>query len=74
EVRTELIKQLHSRLAAEGITINYPVRTLHFPDGWTPQDGTQPPARVHTQRPSAIGRSRSPLPADTPGGGDGPDV
>ena len=74
EVRTELIKQLHSRLAAEGITINYPVRTLNFPDGWTPQDGTQTPARVHTQRPSAIGRSRSPLPADTPGGGDGPDV
>ena len=30
EVRSELIKQLHARLAAEDITINYPVRSLHF--------------------------------------------
>lgn len=32
-VRSELIKRLHSRFAAEKITINYPARTLHFPDG-----------------------------------------
>ena len=74
EVRTELIKQLHARLANEGITINYPVRTLNFPDGWTPPDGTQSLPRTQTQDPSTIGQSRSSLPADTPGGGDGPDV
>ena len=33
EVRSELIEELHSRLAAEGITINYPVRKLQWPDG-----------------------------------------
>ena len=33
EVRSELIEELHSRLAAEGITINYPVRRLQLPDG-----------------------------------------
>ena len=76
EVRTELIKQLHSRLAAEGITINYPVRTLHFPDGWTPQDGTPPAARVSAARAPANSPRRSALADDTPGGvgGDGPDV
>ena len=75
EVRSELIKQLHARLADEGITINYPVRTLQFPDGWTPQDGTQPPSPVSTSGPTAITPSHAPLPADTPGGGgDGPDV
>ena len=36
-IRSELIKQLHSRLAAEGITINYPMRKLQFPEGWMPQ-------------------------------------
>lgn len=36
EVRSELIEELHSRLAAEGITINYPVRKLQLPDDLTP--------------------------------------
>lgn len=76
EVRTALIKQLHARLIDEGITINYPVRTLHFPDGWTP-DG-QPPATeqaARSRRPSTPSRPQGPLPADTPGGGgDGPDI
>ena len=36
EVRSELIKELHSRLATEGITINYPVRKLQMPDGIPP--------------------------------------
>ena len=71
EVRTELIKQLHARLTDEGITINYPVRTLQFPEGWTP-DGQPPPgmpaARRHYSPPQ-------PRPADAPGvSGDGPDV
>ncbi len=75
EVRSELIKQLHARLTEEGITINYPVRTLHFPDGWNPQDGTPlPPQAARVRRP-AISHTRTPLPDDAPGGGgDGPDV
>lgn len=76
EVRTELIKQLHTRLTNEGITINYPVRTLHFPNGWTPDDqmpgGGQAPPR--TTRPRPEPQPHAHLPADTPGGGDGPDV
>ena len=74
EVRSELIKQLHARLTEEGITINYPVRTLHFPDGWNPQDGTPlPPQAANIRRP-AISRTRGTLPQDAPGGVDGPDV
>ena len=74
EVRTELIKELHARLENEGITINYPVRTLHFPDGWTPADGAEPPPLLSATRRTGAARNRSSLPADTPGGGDGPDV
>ena len=75
EVRSELIKQLHARLAAEDITINYPVRSLHFPDGWTPQDGQPMPPPAVTGRPSPMVSSRSHAPTDVPGGGgDGPDV
>ena len=74
EVRSELIKQLHARLTEAGITINYPVRTLHFPDGWKPQDGAQlPPPAASVRRPE-ISHTRSALADDTPGGGDGPDV
>ena len=72
EVRTELIKQLHARLTDEGITINYPVRTLHFPDGQFP--GTRQTAR-DTARPRPEPEPQAHLPADAPGGGgDGPDV
>lgn len=76
EVRSELIKQLHSRLIDEGITINYPVRTLHFPNGWSPQDGPQPLPTGGRRRASPQTRPSGPLPADAPGGaGDGgPDV
>lgn len=77
EVRTELIKQLHARLAEEGITINYPVRTLHFPDG-RPPDGRLPEgarANRHTPRPRPESQPQAHLPADAPGGaGDGPDI
>ena len=41
EVRSELIKELHSRLADEGITINYPVRKLQLPDGMLSQQVLQ---------------------------------
>ncbi len=72
-VRSELIKQLHSRLAAEGITINYPVRTLHLPDGWTSLDAAQRPPQVPP--PPAITPGQGPLPSNPPAGaGDRPDV
>ncbi len=75
EVRSELIKQLHARLTEEGITINYPVRTLHFPDGWNPQDGTPLPPQTPSVRRPAISHSRAATAEDTPdGGGDGPDA
>ena len=68
EVRTELIKRLHARLTDEGITINYPVRTLHFPDGQAP------PAMQSARRYTATS-AQGPLPADTPGDGEGgPDI
>ena len=73
EVRSELIKELHARLADERITINYPVRTLHFPDGWNPQDGSPPASHAARER-MPIARAERHLPSDAPGGGDGPDV
>ncbi|MDE2684507.1 MAG: mechanosensitive ion channel family protein [Chloroflexota bacterium] len=77
EVRTELIKQLHARLIDEGITINYPVRALRFPDGWTP-DGQMPgggQASRRTARPRPEPQPQAHLPDDAPGGaGDGPDI
>jgi small-conductance mechanosensitive channel len=38
ELRSALIQKLHWRLNEEGIVINYPVRTLQFPDDRAPQD------------------------------------
>ena len=78
EVRSELVKQLHARLNAEGITINYPVRTLHFPDGWASPDGLPMSAGAVAARESAIPVvTASAVAVDTPvaeSGGDGPDV
>ena len=75
EVRSELIKQLHYRLATEGITINYPVRTLHFPNGASPSD--LPAALEWRAGPErAVSGRRSPrnLSADRPGAtGEGPE-
>ncbi len=36
-VQSDLIKRLHRRFNQEGIVINYPVRTLQFPEGWGPE-------------------------------------
>ncbi len=70
ELRSELINQLHHRFDDEGIVINYPVRTLQFPDGEGPAVG----ADGHPAVPEIIRRSPA---ADTPNidtaGGDGPD-
>ena len=35
-LQSALIKRLHQRFGEEGIVINYPMRTLQFPDGWGP--------------------------------------
>ena len=70
ELRSELINTLHRRFDEEGIVINYPVRTLQFPNGEAPDVDGHPagPAPVVVRRPAA---------ADTPNidavGGDGPD-
>jgi len=37
-VQSEMMKLLHKRFKEEGIVINYPVRTLKFPEGWSPED------------------------------------
>ena len=78
EVRSELVKQLHARLNAEGITINYPVRTLHFPDGWASPDGLPMSAGAVAARESAMPVvAERAVAVDTPvaeSGGDGPDV
>ena len=37
-VQSEMMKLLHKRFKKEGIVINYPVRTLKFPEGWSPED------------------------------------
>ena len=36
DLQSALIRDLHRRFREEGIVINYPVRTLRFPEGWTP--------------------------------------
>jgi small-conductance mechanosensitive channel len=37
-VQSDMMKLLHKRFKEEDIVINYPVRTLQFPEGWTPED------------------------------------
>ena len=60
-VQTELMQKLHQRLKTEGIVINYPMRTLQFPDGWAPPlaAGQAPPTATGQPR-SRPGRSRPP--------------
>lgn len=36
-LKTALMEHLHQRFKEEGIVINYPVRTLQFPEGWGPE-------------------------------------
>ena len=57
EVRTALVEGLHRRFNEEGIVINYPVRTLQFPEGWGPEtlapsngDGQGGPAAAKADR------------------------
>ena len=73
EVRSELIKRLHARLAAEGITINYPVRTLRFPAPAAPPmppSATSPAATRRMPGTPPPAPSSAP-PVDAPGGSAG---
>ena len=56
-LRTRLMQDLHRRLLEEGIVINYPVRTLQFPPGWSP-NGMPEEARPETAAPRANRRQR----------------
>jgi len=60
-LQSTLIKDLHRRFREEGIVINYPVRTLQFPDGWGPQmiDGQVPTVAAEQPR-SSPRKSRKP--------------
>ena len=78
-LQSALIKDLHRRFNDEGITINYPVRTLQFPDGFNPESlGTvaaeierpaRPPRTTRQTRESEEGPDIGGVP---PGGGEGP--
>ncbi len=70
DLQSALIRDLHQRFSEEGIVINYPVRTLRFPDGVRPEtlvrhDGAQGSEQA-TGRNPASGPARSQrLPVDT---------
>ena len=70
ELRSALIHELHRRFDEEGIVINYPVRSLHLPNGSPPDEVVHSAARA----PSFVTRTAH---EDTPSpdiaGGDGPD-
>ena len=69
ELRSELVRELHRRFDEEGIVINYPVRSIQFPNGASSGSDVQRSERM----PAFV---RRPPPADTPnidaGGADGP--
>ncbi len=74
EVRSALIKQLQARLALEGITINYPVRSLRLPPGFAGEEAPAAPTPgVIGRRPPTISTRRR-APTDAPNSADGPDV
>ena len=84
-LQSGLIKRLHGRFREEGIVINYPMRTLQFPEGWGPdalsgvngargdgRRGRKPGSRRRAPgRPQAAVRSRTRRATqDVVGGGD----
>jgi small-conductance mechanosensitive channel len=63
-VQTELMQKLHQRLKSEGITINYPMRTLQFPKEWGPEamlsrSEARPASRVNGRSTLRRGRRRT---------------
>ena len=83
-LQSALIKNLHRRFQEEDITINYPVRTLQFPDGFNPESvgatataTPRPPRTPRTPRPprgpNRINEREGPdVGGDPPGGGESP--
>jgi len=78
DLQSELIRNLHRRFREEGIVINYPVRTLQFPEGWGPEDleGPAPRPTGDVDQNAAQSRRRGPrrnigLPGDA---GQGPEI
>ena len=59
-LQSSLIKNLHRRFKEEDITINYPVRTLQFPDVFSPEtaiaQATAPPRPPRPTRPPRASR------------------
>ena len=86
-LQSELIKALHRAFKEEDIVINYPMRTLQFPDGFS-MNGIDGQGQVTVEeRRTTAGRTRTRAPRDfqldeseegpdvggiTPGGGGGP--
>ncbi len=78
DLQTALMESLHRRFNEEGIVINYPVRTLQFPDGMGPETAAlrdiQQPWRGPRQRPGDDMPRQGYIPPDMPdGAGDGAD-
>ena len=78
DLQTALMESLHRRFNEEGIVINYPVRTLQFPDGMGPETAAlrdiQQPWRGPRQRPGDdMPRQRYIPPDVTDSAGDGAD-
>ena len=75
ELRSALIHELHRRFDEEGIVINYPVRSLQFPNGASPQPdgrpGVPPPAFIRRPPPDDI--PSADIAAPDAAGPDGPD-
>jgi small-conductance mechanosensitive channel len=80
-LRTKLMQDLHRRLLDEGIVINYPVRALQFPPGWSPngipEDGkpdmaaTQANRRRRRERRPAMRQDAGAFPQSINDGDDG---
>ena len=74
ELRSALIHELHRRFDEEGIVINYPVRSLQFPNGASPQPdgrpGVPPPAFIRRPPPDDI--PSADIAAPDAAGPDGP--
>ncbi|MBC8280223.1 MAG: mechanosensitive ion channel family protein [Chloroflexi bacterium] len=58
-LQSALIKNLHRQFRTENIVINYPVRTLQFPDGFTPEMVGATPTSA-TPRPAPPSRPTRP--------------
>ena len=73
-LQSALIKNLHRRFKEESIVINYPVRTLQFPDGFTPEMAGATQTTTITAPSGADSPTRSTRPSRETLRQGGPDV